>query len=231
MTRSWRDRTFTHHAAARAVLMAALFAIAPALVEGDAASAAEPSDGTLPPIAYVPPPMGAPGGRVGAATRDLPDAPLRALAPEGGGYTAGASPVLYWASARPVRGRLRFVLGAHGAKPLVVIVNQVVSLPAGTHQVRLADHGLRLVEGTVYRWAVTVWPEGGGARQEAVSYIARRRAGSALRTAVKDRGPAEAARAYAAAGFWYDALALLMTDARHRALRHALLRQTGIALD
>src|SRR3954464_13273604 len=53
---------------------------------------------------YVPPPRGAPTGRIGGGTRGLQALPLTALAPNHAGLTISAQPVLYYytpAAARP----------------------------------------------------------------------------------------------------------------------------------
>jgi hypothetical protein len=180
-------------------------------------------------IVFVPPALGAPGNRVGAGTRGgVANTPgIALLAPPGGGMTASDQPTLYWWLEVPFAGELSVSLGAANAARQLISTREAVDLPAGQHAFALADYGLRLSAGTIYRWTVTLDPAGGGAKISGSSFVQLSESAIPSTTTAD---PAEANR-QAAAGNWYDAFAAVADDPDTSVLRDALLHQVGIEID
>lgn len=173
-------------------------------------------------IVFIPPAIGAPGGRVGAGTRTTGQAQngsLVLLAPPGGGYSLSDAPTLHWWLAEPHQGRLRITLQAVGAgRPLLEFEEEAES-EAGLQSLALADLGLRLKAETIYRWSVAL-ESGGNWRAPVESYLEVRRLGGQTPDS-NDSG------ALGRGGYWYDALATAI--ARDLDWR-SLLRTPGVTL-
>ena len=105
---------------------------------------------------YKPPPRGAPGGRVGGGTRGTDQTfTLSVLAPTHTGQTLQEQPVLYWYLSKAISSPIEFTLADDGIKPLVETQIKPPFQP-GVQKVRLADYGVHLVPGKLYKWFVTL---------------------------------------------------------------------------
>jgi hypothetical protein len=178
---------------------------------------------------YVPPPRGAAGSRVGAATRGTAD--LFALAPDHVGLTTSAAPVLYWFTAAEARAAIVIEISRVGSDAVLLRVEQAPPIPAGFHRLALADHGIELEPGAVYEWKI-VWPKKG---LECLAAIMRTQADDSL-TGALARAPDRAWEVYAKNGYWYDAVSDLNgrierapADASLAAARAALVAQAGLS--
>src|SRR5215471_7073733 len=110
--------------------------------------------------AYKPPLRGAPGGRVGGASRGgassaaLPT--IEPLAPDAhSGLTANASPTLYFFVSRPSPSPLRLTISVPN-QPRPIIETSLPAGGAGIQPIRLADYRVQLQPGIPYQWSVSV---------------------------------------------------------------------------
>jgi hypothetical protein len=210
--------------------------LAPALAVGQnppQAPAAQP-EAAAPP-AYKPPMRGAPGGRVGGASRGTirPAAPLPIidlLAPEDHtGLTTSATPTLYFRVPRRVNDPMRLTISAP-RQPLPIIEASIPSPPAaGIYAVRLADYRVRLEPGIVYTWSVSVILTPGAPSRDIVASasLLRVSADPRLDDAVGTASPARRAALLADAGLWYDAVAAAAGLGQQTAL-DALMNEVGL---
>lgn len=189
---------------------------------------------------YVPPQRGAPQRRVGGSSRGFESALPRVLllVPDHVGLTVSEHPRLYWYLSKPTNVRVEVTLiDDKGETPLIEYAVPEAKGPA-VHRIDLSAHKVQLKPGVTYQWSISVVPNvrersndvmsGGALRRVAVPpNIAARQAQSASK--------AQLARAYAAEGIWYDAIALYSelieenpADRRLRDARAALLEQVGL---
>lgn len=196
-----------------------------------AEEAAGKKEGAAPKLVYKPPMLGAPKARVGGGVRgsDLAEAPvLQVLAPDQAGATGREQPTLYWHLDRKTAYPVEVTLSEVGnALPLVQ-----KELPApvgpGLHALRLRGEKERLEVGKEYEWFVAVVLDPSQRSKDII-------AGGGVFRVAAPAGLAEQASgaAYAEAGLWYDAVALLVEGLRGgeeaRAQFQALLSQVGIA--
>jgi len=189
---------------------------------------------------YTPPQRGAPQRRVGGSSRGIESALPRVilLVPDHVGLTVSENPPLYWFLSKPTDVRVEVTLiDDKGETPLIEYAVNNAKGPS-VHRIDLAAHKVQLKSGVNYQWSISVVPNpnersndvmsGGALRRVAVPQnIATRRAQLASK--------AELARAYAAEGIWYDAIALYSEliednpgDRKLRDARAALLDQVGL---
>lgn len=188
---------------------------------------------------YKPPLRGAPGGRVGGGTR----APGRAvfvltvLAPDHTGLTVREQPSLYWFISSPTSSPVELTVMDPGAIKPILETRIPSPIQPGLHEIRLADHGVRLLPGVAYRWFVAVVPDPDRRSKDILS-------GGAIERVEPPEGfSAKLARShkvelpflYAEAGFWYDALTatseLIETTPNDQGLRRqraSLITQVGL---
>jgi hypothetical protein len=147
-------------------------------------------------------------GTSGGIIRGAGDAiELRALAPEHAGLSATPTPVLLWnLSELPAAGAGSFELlvqDPSAPDPLLQLPLEVTR--AGIQQVDLAEHGAELAPGIDYAWSVAFRADPLHPSRDpfARGWVRYEPAPAALTGA----SPAEAPRAFAAQGYWYDALA------------------------
>jgi len=154
---------------------------------------------------YIPPPRGAAGSRVGAATRGT--TALFALAPAHVGLTTKAQPILYWFVANAALAPITIDLVRVGTDAPLMRVEIAPPIAAGYHRVALADHGVELDKGVVYEWRIH-WPKKG---LECLAAITRAEPDEALRSALREAADAPDTlwTVYARHGVWYDAVAEL----------------------
>jgi hypothetical protein len=187
---------------------------------------------------YKPPLRGAPGGRVGGASRGaiksaaaLPTIEL--IAPlDHTGETASATPVLYFYVSQPVALPMQLTI----SQPLTatpVLEANFASPPArGLYPLRLADYHVQLEPGTVYTWSVSaiVDPKTWSRNVVASATIERVAPDASVAGALSTASPARRAALLAGAGLWYDAIAAAAEAEnldRHAALDQ-LLTEVGL---
>ena len=184
---------------------------------------------------YKPPLRGAPGGRVGGASRSaiksavaLPTIEL--VAPlDHTGQTASATPTLYFFVSQPIAWPTQFTISAPlRAAPILEVT--IPSPPArGLYALRLADYRVQLEPGIVYTWSVSAVVD---AKRWARNVVAsatllRVTPASALNGATS---PVQRAAVLAGSGLWYDAVAAAAEAQnldRHAALDE-LLTEVGL---
>lgn len=202
-----------------------------------AAEAGQQEQATQAPV-YKPPLRGSPSGRIGGGTRGTEAAvELAVLAPDHTGLTTKRHPTLYWYVSKPVQARLEVtVINAAGIEPLLeTTVNS--SGRSGIQRLDLAEQGIALEPNTEYRWYVAVVPDAEHRSNDilASGTIQRREAPARLKARLHNAAPEAAYSAYAAEGYWYDAVDVLSRLIeqhperqdlhQHRA---ALLEQVGL---
>ena len=111
---------------------------------------------------YKPPLRGAPGGRVGGASRSA-SAPRMALPviellapPDHTGVTARPDPTLYFSISRAAQWPVQFTISAPMQPAPVVDVTIPSPNAAGLYAVSTGAYRVRLQPGTVYTWSVSV---------------------------------------------------------------------------
>ena len=219
--------------AALAMLLAVALAQTADAQSDQPAPAAAPDGGA----SYKPPLRGAPGGRVGGASRGagklaatLPSIEL--IAPlDHTGETVSATPTLYFYVSQPVALPTQFTISAP-LRPAPVLEATFASPPArGLYPLRLADYHVQLEPGVVYTWSVSaiVDTKRWSRNVVASATILRVPTEAAAEAAMRAPGPSRAA-ALAGAGLWYDAVAAAADSQnldRHAALDR-LLTEVGL---
>jgi hypothetical protein len=228
------------------VLLAAALAAATAAAGPIAATAQTARDESVtqqenePLPAYRPPPRGAPGGRVGGASRgtfkvSAPLPTIELLAPgDHTGLTANPAPSLYFFVSGPVAWPTRLTISAPGrpAPALETVIPAPVA--AGIYRLDLAGYRVRLDPGIVYTWSVSAILDPNNHAHDIVasaSLMLISRAAAAACTFGAAAPPARRAALCAQDGLWYDAVAAAVAAEnfdRHRGL-DALLREEGLA--
>lgn len=187
---------------------------------------------------YKPPLRGAPGRRVGGASRDSNNAAASAttielLAPDGhAGQTVSPAPTLYYFVSGPIDLPVQFTISAPRRALPLVEVNIPAPRAPGLYALRLADFRVGLDENTVYTWSISVIAN---PRERADDIVA---SASLLRTApdpvldsaLRAAPPQRRAALLAQAGLWYDAVgaAAEAKDQDGHAALDALLEQVGL---
>jgi Domain of Unknown Function (DUF928) len=196
---------------------------------------AQPADTVI----YKPPKRGAPGGREGAGTRGFGELPtLAALAPQNHtGLTVQEQPVLYWYLSQETRHPVEVILtDRQSVKPLLAIrLNP--PLQPGMQRVRLADYNTHLTPGVLYKWSVALVRNAAQRSSDVTTAgtIERVELPNELRGQRIQAPTMTAARLYATAGLWYDAIAALSDlidtrpqDTALRQQRATVLEQEGL---
>jgi hypothetical protein len=165
--------------------------------------------------AYKPPPRGAPGGRVGGASRGTyrtaaPLPTIELLAPEDHtGLSANPAPILYYFVSGPVYWPTRFTISAP-MQPVPVIDAKIPPpSAAGIYALNVSDYQVRLRPGIIYTWSVSaiIDPNARSRDLVATASLLLGTPDPAVENAVRIASPARRADLYAQAGFWYDAVA------------------------
>jgi hypothetical protein len=187
---------------------------------------------------FKPPPRGAPGGRVGGASRGTykPAAPLpmlEALAPENqAGLSASAAPNLYYYVSGPVYWPIQFTISAPMQPAPVVEVYLASPTTAGVYAIDLSDYGIRLQPGIVYTWAVAAVLDPYARSRDivAAASLVLAEPDPVLQNAVRVAPAARRVVLWAQAGFWYDAVAAAEETAPYDgyAALDALMREVGL---
>ena len=189
---------------------------------------------------YQPPRRGSPAVRVGGATRGsddpLPD--LHVLAPDHIALTVQPQPVLQWYLSKPATVRFEFTLVSEDRIDPVLERDFGILQSRGIQQLDLAATDITLEAGVRYQWSVALIPDEEARSGDVVAsgMIERVTVPPGLDEQLSNSSDIYThAMAYAAAGIWYDALAILSQlvranpgDATLRSQRAALLTQVGL---
>jgi len=187
---------------------------------------------------YKPPARGAPGGRVGGASRGTvkvttPLPTIQLLAPDrNAGQTTSPTPTLYYYVSRPIAWPTQFTISAPLRPEPVIEVNIPAPQQAGIYPIRTADYHLQLQPGVVYTWSVSVIlnPKAPSRDIVASASLLRTAPDASLDSALRGVPPNGRAALFAQAGFWYDAVAAaaeMEALDRHAAL-DALMNEVGL---
>jgi hypothetical protein len=188
---------------------------------------------------YKPPPRGAPGGRVGGASRGtykpaFPLPTIDAVAPQQqSGLSESTSPVLYFIVSGPVYWPTHFTISAPLQPAPIVAVNIAPPRDAGVYFVRLSDLGVQLKPGIVYTWSVAAILDPNARSRDILASASLLLAAPdpALENAIRNAPLVRRAPLWAQTGFWYDAVAAAVAASpydRGTALA-ALIKQVGLA--
>ena len=224
-------------ALATLALMASMPCVMPAFAQSP-----DPGTDQPPPssggAAYKPPLRGAPGGRVGGASRgaiksavSLPTIEL--VAPlDHTGETTSATPILYFFVSQPVTLPTQFTIAAP-LRPAPVLEANFPSPPArGLYALRLADYHVQLDPGIVYTWSVAaiVDPAHWARNVVASATILRVPPDAGAEAALGTASPLRRAALLAGAGLWYDAVAAAAEaeNLDHHAALDELLTEVGL---
>jgi hypothetical protein len=187
---------------------------------------------------YKPPPRGAPGGRVGGASRGtiratVPLPTIELLAPDGhAGLTTNPTPILYFFVSQPITWPIQFTISAPTRSNPLVEVNIPAPRRAGVYALRTADYRVRLETGVLYTWSVSVIlnPEARSRDIVASASLLRTAPDPATERALGGISASQRAVLFAQAGLWYDAVAAaadVEAFDRHAAL-DALMDEVGL---
>jgi hypothetical protein len=187
---------------------------------------------------YKPPARGAPGGRVGGASRGTVKAAMtlpiiELLAPDGhAGLTTIATPTLYFYVSQPIFWSTRFTISAPSRPDPVIEVTIPAPRQAGVYAVRTADYHVQLQPGVLYTWSVSVIlnPKAPSRDIVASASLFRATPDPVVESALRDAPPPQRATMFAQAGFWYEAVAAAADMGafdRHATL-NALMNEVGL---
>ena len=187
---------------------------------------------------YKPPARGAPGGRVGGASRGTvkattPLPTIELLAPDQyAGQTTSPSPTLYFYVSQPIAWPTKFTVSAPSRPDPVVEANIPAPQQAGVNAIRTADYRVRLQPGVLYTWSVSVIlnPKAPSRDIVASASLLRTAPDAELESALRAAAAGQRAALFAQAGFWYDAVAAaadIEAFDRHAAL-DALINEVGL---
>jgi len=212
-----------------ATVIAAICLVPPPAVAQNDAPAVAPDEGPPPEPAYKPPPRGAPGGRVGGASRGtvkatVPLPTIDLLAPDGHtGLTTSATPTLYFFVSQPVAWPTQFTISTATQPKPILEVNIPAPRDAGVYSIRTADFPVRLESGVLYTWSVSVIlnPKARSRDIVASASLLRTAAEPSIEATLRAAPPNRRAALLAQAGLWYDAVAAAAEGAAFD--RHAIL--------
>ena len=175
---------------------------------------------------------------MGGSTRGPGTPPtLSALAPDHTGLTIQEQPSLYWYLSKPTTYPVEFTIIDDRAIQPLIERRLSGSLQPGMQRVRLAEYGLRLSVGVLYRWSVALVVDPDNRSRDVIAggAIERITPPTELRAKLARAGKTRAPYLYAEAGLWYDALAAISdlidaapNDQVLRQERASLLEQVGL---
>jgi hypothetical protein len=209
----------------------------PALAQSDAPAAA-PNEAPAGEPVYKPPPRGAPGGRVGGASRGTvkvtaPLPTIELLAPDGHtGLTTGATPTVYFFVSQPVTWPTQFTISTASQPRPLLEVNIPAPRQPGVYAIRTADYPVRFEPGVLYTWSVSIIlnPKSRSRDIVATASLLRIVAEPTVEAGLGAAPPNRRAALLAQAGLWYDAVAAAAEAAsldRHATL-DALMNEVGL---
>jgi hypothetical protein len=187
---------------------------------------------------YKPPPRGAPGGRVGGASRGtvkatIPLPTIDLLAPDGHtGLTASPTPTLYFFVSQPITWPTQFTISTPAQTRPILEVDIPAPREAGVYSLRTADYHVRLDPGVLYTWSVSVILNPKARSRDIVASASLLRAAPdpAIEAILRTTAPSRRAGLLAQAGLWYDAVAAAADTSaldRHAAL-DTLMNEVGL---
>ena len=150
------------------------------------------------------------------------------------GLTVQEQPSLYWYLSAATSCRVEVTLTDEQAIEPMLELSLGPPTTAGLQRVRLVDHGVHLVPGVLYQWAVALIPDPDHRSKDIIAMggLKRTETTEALQAKLVRANKMEVAATYAEAGLWYDAVAaisdLIATapqDSALRTQRAALLEQ------
>jgi hypothetical protein len=163
---------------------------------------------------------------------------LSVLVPDHTGLTTQEQPSLYWYLSKSTTYPVE----------LTIIDDQTIQpllekrlggpIQPGVQRVQLADYGLRLSPGVLYRWSVALVVDADNRSKDILAggFIQRMALPEALRAKLARADMAQIPPIYAESGLWYDALTAIsdLIDASPHAAafrqqRAALLEQIGLS--
>jgi hypothetical protein len=222
------------------LLMVAI-ALADATVAFAQSSPAAPAPTTEPAQAdspvYKPPLRGAPGGRVGGASRSAvrvstPLPVIELLAPaDHAGLTATATPTLYFYVSRPVAWPTQFTISAPMQPAPVLEVTIPSPAAAGIYALPSGDYGVHLRPEVAYTWSVSIVLDWRAWSRNIVASSTIVFDPTVNTSADRAVPPLRRAAVLADGGLWYDAVAAAAEAQsldRHAAL-DALVHQAGLS--
>jgi hypothetical protein len=221
-----------------AVIFASMWPMSEAALAQNDAPAAVPDESPPPERTYKPPPRGAPGGRVGGATRGTikvtaPLPTIDLLAPDGHtGLTTSATPTLYFFVSQPVSWPMQFTISTASQPRPILEVNIPPPRQPGVYPIDTARYPVRLEPGVPYTWSVSVILNPKARSRDIVATASLLRSFAEPGTEVAVRGAPANRRAtlLAQAGLWYDAVTAAAEAApldRHATL-DALMNDVGL---
>jgi len=162
---------------------------------------------------YRPPNPDAPVVRVDGRSRGPDDAmvTLTVLAPEHVGLTTKEQPSLFWYQSKAVK--TDFELTITEAKAVLPVLDLKLNSPQtdGIQRLWLGDHGIKLKEGTEYRWTVEIVidPVNPSRNVVASGVIKRVPPPTALAKRLQGAPASDLPFIYADEGIWYDSMEAL----------------------
>jgi hypothetical protein len=147
------------------------------------------------------------------------------------GLAVHEQPSLYWYLSATAGCQIEVTLTEEQPVEPLLDLNLSPPIKPGIQSVRLADHGVRLIPGRQYQWAVALIPDPEHRSKDiiAVSGIKRIEATEALRAQLAQADKTTVASLYAEAGLWYDAVAAI-SDLISDAPQDPTLRMQRVAL-
>jgi hypothetical protein len=187
---------------------------------------------------YKPPPRGAPGGRVGGASRGtvkatIPLPTIDLLAPDGHtGLTANPTPTLYFFVSQPITWPTQFTISTPAQTRPILEVDIPAPREAGVYSLRTGDYHVRLDPGVLYTWSVSVILNPKARSRDIVASASLIRAvpDPAIEAALRTAAPNHRAGLLAQAGLWYDAVAAAtdISALDHHAALDMLMNEVGL---
>lgn len=201
------------------------------------------------PMVYKPPKRGVPSGREGGGTRggyqgNVPavqtNLVLDVLAPgptQVIGVTTQEQPDLYWYISEPVKSEIFLTINDEAEVQPILEARLPAPMEAGAQRISLAQLGVRLAPGKIYRWYVSLVQDPDYRSRDIIAgaRIERREPDHEVQARLVHELSVDAAALHAEAGFWYDAIAAISGmiaadpyNSRLRHLRATLLDQVGL---
>ena len=157
------------------------------------------------------------------------------IAPPHTGYTSTASPTLFWYT-NATTSRFKFALVDDDAIEPLLELKMADTEIEGFHQLDLAKHGVKLEAGKIYQWSVAVVADKQDRSADIVASgtVTFEPPAEQLTQQLNGQQGVELTRAYAEAGYWYDAFASLWLPAgdgesgMNSQLMSSLINQVGL---
>jgi len=186
-------------------------------------------------IRFVPPSRGkarhsAAGGTRGVDSAAVARVRVSVVAPAEG-LTTRAQPVLYWYLSRETGARIDVVLTDDDAIDPLLEITLPTPMAGGIHALDLAEHGVSLEPGRVYRWSVAVVQDPQRRSNDILAEGVIERTGTSEELERSLEGAPLRFAPFALSGIWYDALAELRSARQADPSNRALQRQEVALLE